>query len=109
MDEEGHWQIKYALSEGFGSLKLAYKEGFAQIYSLSQPVDQSIIDDFNKALEDPDIDKEDSYLSSWDPEKKELVMIYGKMPETYAEFDERVSEEETSDEQIAAVSENSGA
>ena len=108
LDEKGHWQMKYELSDGYGSMRLADKNGFAQIYSLSQPVDQDLIDDFNRALEDPDIDKDGSYLSSWDPEKKELVMIYGKMPESFAEFDERVSKEEAADEQIAAVSESSG-
>lgn len=109
LNEKGHLQTNYELSEGFGSLKLAYTDGFGHIYSLSSSVDQALIDEFNRALEDPNIDKDGSYLSSWDTEKKELVMICGKMPETYAEFNESMSEEETLDDQPAAVTDSSGA
>lgn len=111
-DKDGYFKTNYTQTEGFGSSKFAYfayKEGFGQIYSLSKPVDQSIIDDFMKTLDDPDIDKDESYLSSWDPEKKELVMIYGKMPGTLAEFEEQISKEEAAEEQLAAVNETVGA
>lgn len=94
--EDEYYQMEHKLVEGLGSAKIALKNGFAQISSLTQSVDQGIIDKFHEIMEDPDVDKDESYLSSWDSERKELVMIYGKMPETYAEFNEKISKEESS-------------
>lgn len=99
LDANGQCKAEHNLLEGFGSVRIAFKSGVAQISSLTQPVDQEVKDWYLKVIEDPEVEKEDCYLSSWDPEKKDVVMIYGKMPETYDEFEERIAEEEeTTDE-----------
>ena len=46
-----------------------------------------------KASKDPNVDEASCYLSSWDTESSDIVMIYGDPPETYAEFMDSEDEE----------------
>lgn len=87
--------MDYKLKEGFGSGRIEFKNGVGQLWSFSEAVNQDIKNAYLKAIENPDVNKEQCYLSSWDPVKKEVVMFYGNMPETYDEFMKRIAEEQT--------------
>ena len=94
LDKEGKFTMDYKLQEDFGSARIELKNGVGQLHTFSEAVNQNIKDAYLKAIENPDVNKEHCYLSSWDQEKKEVVMIFGSMPETYDEFMSSISEKE---------------
>lgn len=94
LDNDGKFTMDYKLQEGFGSARIEFVNGLGQLWSFSEAVNQDIKNAYLKATETPDANKEQCYLSSWDPEKKEVVMLYGNMPETYDEFMKRIAEEQ---------------
>ena len=46
-----------------------------------------------KASKHPDAIEAECYLSSWDAESGDIVMVYGDPPETYVEFMDSEDEE----------------
>lgn len=89
-DVEGNVIWNNIASAGYGCFAIARDEASA-IYHLTEPVNETIKQDFFKAIEEEGVIKEECYLTSWDDEKKELIAIFGKLPETY---DEMMSEYE---------------
>ncbi len=71
--------------DGYGCVAIA-KERVTVVYDLEKPVDEEIKKEYLKALEKEGVVKDKCYLSSWDNEKKELVAIFGTLPETYDEL-----------------------
>ena len=51
----------------------------------NKPITEEEKQAFFKMLEDEKVDKEQSYLSSWNAETQKLEMIYGREPKLYGE------------------------
>lgn len=94
LDENGNVKREYHENFGYGSACFAGKAGISQILSFSGPVDGEIKKLYLETLENPKVDKDKSYLTSWDDDKKEVVAIFGTVPETYEEQEKRYSESE---------------
>lgn len=78
---------------GFGSAKIAFKKGFSQLWSFSEPVNDNIKKAYLEATKHPDVVEAECYLSSWDGDSNDIVMLYGDPPETYVEFMDAEDEE----------------
>ena len=86
LDKDGKVQMDYKLQSGYGSARIFMKRGVGQMWSFSEPIDNETEQAFLEILNDPDVDKEECYLTSWDTQKSEVIAIFGKLPELYAEF-----------------------
>ena len=93
LNEDGAPDMQYLLVPGYGSAYIQSINGLGQLYSISEPVDEEFRKEFYKALEKPDVDKENSYLSVWDSVKNELITEFGKHPITYEEYMKEQEEE----------------
>lgn len=93
LDGDGKAQMDYKLQAGNGSARISFKCGIAQLWSFSEPVNKEIEQAYLEALNNPEVNKEDCYLTSWDPQKNEVVAVFGSVPGTYDEF---MGEEEES-------------
>ena len=99
-DENGNPRVEKDELAGYGTIHFSF-EKFAVSYSIEKDVDiDEIKRTFLKDLENDEIIKEKCYLTIWDEEAQALKSEYGKIPETYDEFEERCKlkegEEETS-------------
>lgn len=92
LDGDGKAQMDYKLQAGHGSARISFKCGIARLWSFSEPVNKEIEQAYLEALNNPEVNKEDCYLTSWDPQKNEVVAVFGGAPETYDEFMHEVDE-----------------
>lgn len=93
LDDEGHVKMEHKENFGFGSARIAFKGGLSQLWSFSEPVNDDIKKAYLKASKHPDAIEAECYLSSWDVESGDIVMVYGDPPETYVEFMDSGDEE----------------
>lgn len=85
LDEDGKINYKYSTSFGFGCLAIKSRKGVKTIYNLLTPVNDEIIQDYMKAIEDPEVDAEECYLTSWNPDTQEITAVFGILPLSYDE------------------------
>ena len=93
LDDEGRVKMEHKENFGFGSAKIAFKGGVSQLWSFSEAVNDNIKKAFLKASKEPNVNEDECYLSSWDAESGDIVMIYGDPPETYVEYMDSEAEE----------------
>lgn len=98
MDEQEKPQLDYRCEDGCGAMRLSQTNGFAQVWVFHEPISEEIKKFFREAMKDEAISKENSYLTSWDEEKKEVVAVYGNLPPTYEEIEGEEDEQEPSEE-----------
>ena len=72
---------------GFGTAILESKEGAGTLYVFDGPISEEVINKFLEAIKESS--KERSRLTKWDPDKKELVALFGEIP---GEFSEKLPE-----------------
>ena len=69
---------------GYGCIALTFKNGIGQIAALDKPLSKTLKRHFLREIEiNPDVNKEESYLTYWDDKEKQVKVFYGKMPEKY--------------------------
>ena len=71
LSEDGKLQGDYKENTGFGSMKIAIKQGAGHLWTFSQPLDDDTVEYFKEAIQDENVDPDESYLMSWDAEKQE--------------------------------------
>ena len=69
----------------FGRCLIYSKKGIGHSFSFAEPIDRKIKKWYSKLMKDKNIDPDRSYLMAWDPEKKEVVPIFGNDPGLYEE------------------------
>lgn len=94
LDENGHIRREYHEIFGYGSACFAGNKGISQMFSFSAPIDEDVKKIYLETIEKSDINKEDCYLTSWDAENNTIVAIFGKLPETFQEYEERAAQSE---------------
>jgi hypothetical protein len=72
---------------GYGSYRVSSVRGGACYGSIMKPLDEKSIESFRRRIDSPDVDKESSYLLSFDPTTKELTAAVGKIPDIREEWD----------------------
>jgi hypothetical protein len=79
--ESDKFIMDYTEKLGYGSYQIANKDGSAIIGTFSDPLTQSRIRELEQILNMPGTDKDESYLIRWDPETKQMDVLFGKAPE----------------------------
>ncbi len=89
-------KIRYLVSkgEGLGRCTIAFTNGVSRSFSLGEPYSEEIEKWYMEAMKDENVDPEKSYLTRWDAETGQLVVVHGKDPGLYDdEIDEAEDEE----------------
>jgi hypothetical protein len=68
---------------GYGAYCINKLSGWGYFGGFSKPITRDDIDKFIQTINRPEIDKEKSYLLSFDPTTKELTAVIGKIPEKH--------------------------
>ena len=76
---------KYLVShgDGYGRGYIAAKNGASMSFSLKEPYSEEIEKQFLEAMKDKKVDVESSYLTSWDTETQQLIVVHGRDPGLY--------------------------
>lgn len=80
---------------GYGSACIWSKKGVGSIYYLREPLTKEIEEEFFKILQEEDVDKEKSYLISYDKQTNLVKAIYGRPPLLYQQLEEKYEEEKS--------------
>ena len=100
MEDEDKKIPKYSTenNDGYGCFAIAGKKGVTAVYHFDNPVDvEQIKSEHLKILKESakEIDEEGCYMTYWDDEKKEIVALFGKLPQSYDEIFEEDEKDET--------------
>lgn len=76
--------------------------GAGQSFSLSEPYSEEIEKWYMETMKDENVDPENSYLTRWDEETGQLIVVHGKDPGLYDDFETEADEECSSAENIAS-------
>lgn len=68
---------------GYGRCSIAGKNGVGRSFSLSEPYSEEIEKWYQEAMSDETVDPETSYLTRWDEETKQVIVVHGKDPGLY--------------------------
>ena len=71
---------------GYGCLRLAGKKGGATLYSMTEPLTEQAAEEIQNSFNTELVDVGKSYLTKWDDEKKDVVALFGEVPQTYDEM-----------------------
>lgn len=90
IEDENCGIVKYIneSSDGYGCLAIADMNGVKTIYHYDHPVSvEQIKNEYLNILNEgeSEIKVDECYLTYWDDEKKEIVALFGKLPESYDE------------------------
>ena len=75
---DGYWERKYE-NQPFGAFRMKYKDGISRAGSLAEKVTHEMIDEFQRMIDDGEIEEKGSYLTRWNPEKKFGEIIIGNV------------------------------
>lgn len=84
-DEKGKLQYKEEDVKGYGCAKIAVTGHGASLSCLGSPITEDDKKNFFELLEGDEVDKSQSYLSSWNDETQKVEMIYGEDPKLFGE------------------------
>lgn len=76
--------------------------GVGRSFSLSEPYSEEIEKWYMDAMKDENVDSEGSYLTRWDEETEQLIVVHGKDPGLYDDYETEVDEECSSAEDTAS-------
>ena len=71
---------------GYGIIGAAGRNGITHCCLLSEPFTDTVKRNFDKLIQQEDIDEKRAYLTRWDDEEKKVIAVAGPMPETFKEF-----------------------
>lgn len=94
-DADNKPQYKKESHFGYGCLCLVGKKGGSTLYSLSKPLSDEELANIQGSFNQEVVDIGKSYLTKWDDEKKDVVAVFGDVPELYDETTEETLEEES--------------
>lgn len=80
-----NWEYNHIRKKGYGVLRIAGTDGFAQLSALSQKVKNKDVRKFFEVLKEEWVDKADCYLMKWDETTKSVIPIYGNLPPDYSD------------------------
>ena len=86
LDAEGKPTYRESSHFGYGCLRLAGKKGGATLYSMTEPLTEQAAEEIQNSFNTELVDVGKSYLTKWDDEKKDVVALFGEVPQTYDEM-----------------------
>jgi DNA-directed RNA polymerase subunit M/transcription elongation factor TFIIS len=90
-EKENTIYFKETESIGYGMYRVVKKDGMGPLVSIHTPVNEEMIEEFCRKLENDDVDKEKSFLTSY--ENGGLKVLYGAVQEDsfllYENFESR--------------------
>ena len=95
LDAEGKPTYRESSHFGYGRLRLAGKKGGATLYSMTEPLTEQAAEEIQNSFNTELVDVGKSYLTKWDDEKKDVVVLFGEVPHTYDEMVAEHSEDES--------------
>jgi len=78
--KNGKWINGFRERIGYGGTCIKWNSGPGYYRGIYEPVTKEVIERFSERLNNPEIDREKSYLLSFDPETKELTAVIGQIP-----------------------------
>jgi len=75
---DGYWERKYE-NQPFGAFRMKYKDGISRAGSLAVKVTHEMIDEFQRMIDDGEIEEKGSYLTRWNADKKFGEIIIGSV------------------------------
>lgn len=90
LTEKGEYVINSG--DGLGRCTIHFKSGVGHSFSLGEPYSEDIEKWYQEAMKDAEVDPEKSYLTRWDAETGQLVVVHGKDPGLY---EDQVDEEDS--------------
>ena len=85
---------------GYGVIHFCFKNGNGVSYHLHKALSKRTKKSFFLELENNvEIDKEKSYLMSWDKKQKKIVSVYGKIPPTFEDWEKSYNEKNDKEEE----------
>lgn len=87
---------------GYGRCSIMSVNGVGRSFSLSEPYSEEIEKWYMDAMKDENVDSEGSYLTRWDEEIEQLIVVHGKDPGLYDDYETEVDEECSSAEDTAS-------
>ena len=95
LDENGAPKYISENKDGYGSMLFVMNKGVSTMHSLQEPFDlEEAKANFLKNLENPNVNKENSYFTYWDVENKKIVVLYGDDPGEYGQCEVSVDASE---------------
>ena len=86
-DENENAKYNHEIKDGYGVANFLYIGGRGSICAFCEKPNEERIEEFRPLFNDESVDKELSYMTLWDDEKKEVVSLIGPMPPTFEEFE----------------------
>ena len=86
LDAEGKPTYRESSHFGYGCLHLAGKKGGATLYSMTEPLTEQAAEEIQTSFNTELVDVGKSYMTKWDDEKKDVVVLFGEVPQTYDEM-----------------------
>lgn len=87
LDENGAPEYVDEKSGGYGCITIVMNEGVSTVHSLDETFDlEKMKANYLKKLEDPKVNKENSYFTYWDSESKQIVAVFGEDPGEYGQW-----------------------
>ena len=87
LDENGAPEYIDEKSGGYGCITIVMNLGVSGMYALDEPGDlEKMKAEYLKKLEDPKVNKENSYFTYWDSENKQIVAVFGEDPGEYGQW-----------------------
>ena len=87
LDENGTPEYIEEKSGGYGCITIVMNKGIPSTYALRDPSDlKKMKAEYLKELEKPYVNKEKSYFTYWDTEKKQIVAVFGDDPGEYEQW-----------------------
>ena len=86
LDENGAPEYIKEKSGGYGCITIVMNKGIPSTYALRDPSDlKKMKAEYLKELKKPYVNKEKSYFTYWDAEKKQIVAVFGDDPGEYGQ------------------------
>ncbi len=85
LDEDGLVKYEHSVGGGYGCARFSFDK-IAQLFPIVRHLDKEIKNDYLKTIEDPQIKKDECYLTAWNEERNEIIAVFGKLPQSYDEF-----------------------
>ena len=71
------WNVDIQEINPVGAICIVYRKGRGKLAGRSPRSDEDEIARFKEFMKEPDVDREKSYLTRWDPEKKKVIYLVG--------------------------------
>ena len=94
-------KYRFRKRKGYGVVHFCFKKGNGVYYHLHKPLSRKNRKNFFLDIEtNPEIDKEKSYLTVWNKKKKQIVSVYGIMPQSFQDMEKGYGNESETKEAL---------